>query len=131
MNTFLRFLIVGLLTTILHNSIFLYCVELLKLEALSAVVPSFFISLLLSYVLNYKWTFNIFISHKVCFPKYITVAVNGFTLNIMITHVIVELLNYWYGWALVIVNIAVPVTNYFLNRYWSFNISGHTPSQGE
>ena len=120
MKSLLRFGITGVLATIAHALVLAGLVELLTVPAVLASVPAFGAALLLSYGLNYHWTFQALGEHRMIFPRFTLVAVSGLVLNVVITFLIVNVGGFWYGYALLAVIFSVPLLTYLLNHYWVF-----------
>jgi putative flippase GtrA len=120
MNSLLRFGITGSLATITHAAVLSGLVELLAVPAVVASLPAFGAALLLSYGLNYHWTFRALGEHRVIFPRFTLVAVSGLLLNVLITFLVVNVFGFWYGYALAAVIFSVPLLTYLLSNYWVF-----------
>lgn len=124
MRALLRFGITGALATLVHALVLAGLVELLTVPAVLASVPAFGAALLLSYGLNYHWTFQTLGQHWMIFPRFTLVAASGLMLNVGITYFIVNLGGLWYGYALLAVIFSVPVLTFLLNNYWVFRSEG-------
>ena len=120
MRSLLRFAITGVLATLTHALVLVALVELLTVPAVVASVPAFGSALLLSYGLNYHWTFQALGEHRMVFPRFTLVAVSGLMLNVGITYLVVNLGDLWYGYALLAVIFTVPILTYLLSNYWVF-----------
>lgn len=120
---FVRFGIVGVVATFIHVAVFSMLVELFRVVPVVASVPAFLTAMLASYGVNHRWTFGAQGSHEVYLPKYAVVAVLGLGLNVLITYLIVNLLDSWYGYALALVVMVVPSATFLLNRNWAFKIA--------
>ena len=92
---------------------------------------SFCVALIVSYGLNYHWTFKSSGAHRVMLPRYATVALVGLALNVVITFVMVNMGGYWYGYALLAVISTVPVVSFLLSKYWAFGTGRQVDTQGE
>jgi putative flippase GtrA len=121
MSAFFRFAITGVTATLTHVLIFVALVELLATAPVIANVPAFFGALLVSYGLNYHWTFGSSGEHGVMLPRYVVVALIGLGLNIGITFLVVNVGGYWYGYALAAVVIIVPLFTFLVSKGWVFN----------
>lgn len=115
-----RFGITGGLATATHATMFVICIEWLGIAPVPAVVPAFLVALMVSYGLNYRWTFAATGSHRVTLPRFFVVALNGFFLNLLITWLVVDILGGWYGYALLAAVVVVPLITFVLSRYWVF-----------
>lgn len=124
MSSLLRFGITGSLATITHALILSGLVELLTVPAVVASVPAFGAALLLSYGLNYHWTFRAIGEHRIIFPRFTLVAASGLLLNVLITFLVVNVGGFWYGYALMAVILSVPLLTYLLSNCWVFRSEG-------
>ncbi len=118
---FFQYGFVGLLGTIVHTGVLALSVEYLKIIPVLATVIGFVFSLVLSYVLNSKWTFKRNSKTKNSFIKYTITCSIGLLLNIIIMFVIVNILEYSYLFGQLTAIVLVPIFNYSLSRYWVFN----------
>ncbi len=119
-----RFAITGGLATAVHATVFVLCVEWLGIAPVPAVVPAFSVALMVSYGLNYRWTFGASGPHRVMLPRFFAVALNGFFLNLLITWLVVDVGGYWYGYALIVAVFAVPLITFTLSKFWVFREAG-------
>ena len=119
-HRFVRFGIVGVAATGIHVAVFSLLVELLRVAPVAASVPAFLSAMLASYGVNHRWTFGARGGHRTHLPKYALVAAFGLCLNVLITYIVVNLLGYWYGVALILVVTLVPAATFLLNRNWAF-----------
>jgi putative flippase GtrA len=120
MHSLIRFAISGGLATLTHITVFVALVEWLQLRPLYASVPAFLAAVVVSYTLNYRWTFRADGPHQVLFPRFVLVALAGLVLNLLITYLVVDLGHFWYGYALVAIILIIPVTTFLLSRFWVF-----------
>lgn len=124
MSSFFRFGITGLLATFSHILVLVALVEFLAIPAVFASLPAFGTALLVSYRLNYQWTFRSQGEHRVAFPRFILVALTGLLLNVIITFLIVNVGGFWYGYALIAVILSIPPLTYILSNFWVFESEG-------
>lgn len=117
-----RYLLVGGLGTVAHLLVLVVSVELAELSATWGAVLGYLCALLISFVFNHKWTFNSRKSYLSSFPKYALVSVSGLALNALMVNGLVNYFGWWYLTAQLIVIWIVPITNYLLNKHWSFEI---------
>jgi len=119
-KTLLRFGVSGVLATLTHVLVFVALVEGLNLAPVPASVPAFCAALLVSYGLNYRWTFAATGAHGVLLPRFVLVSVAGLLVNVSITYAVVDIGGYWYGYALAAVITTVPLLTFLLSKYWVF-----------
>lgn len=118
-----RYAAVGLLGTMLHFIGVIFFVEFIHLDPVFGSTLGFLLVLAVSYILNRTWTFRSKDTGLRQFLIYTLVSLTGLGLNSAIMFITVHLLkwNYLYGQCLVV--LVVPVTNFILNRTWTFRDS--------
>ena len=124
MRHVVRFGISGLVATATHVLVFAGLVELMTVPAVLASVMAFGTALLVSYGLNYHWTFEALGAHRVMLPRFAAVATAGLAVNVLITYLVVNVGGYWYGHAVALVVISVPLMSFLLSKYWVFGSEG-------
>ncbi|MGW8958188.1 GtrA family protein [Paenibacillus sp. NPDC055715] len=77
-------------------------------------------SLIISYYINKKWTFSNRDVKSMAFLKYFMVSCSGLLLNLLILHVLVNIFSVWYTWVQMVIIVVVPLSNLFLNKFWTF-----------
>ena len=126
MGTMLRFAVSGGFATATHVLVFIALVEWLSVRPVYSSGVAFVVALFVSYGMNYHWTFSVSGPHRVMLPKFAAVAVLGLFLNLGITYSVVDLAGYWYGYALLLVVLIVPLMTFVLSKLWVF---GSRPSR--
>lgn len=119
-SRFLRFGSFGAIATLIHLIVFTILVEKLRVPAVAASIPAFLCAMSFSYTANSKWTFRVSVKHGTHLPRYAVVSLFGLGLNILITYLVVNIMEMWYGFALMLVVVAVPLMTYLLNRHWTY-----------
>lgn len=117
---FLKYALVGGLGTCTHLGLLTIFVEVLHYSPVASSAIGFTVTVVISYYLNYKWTFNAQSSHSSALPRYISVSLMGLCLNTAILFLTVNLLQLWYGIGQAIAIFAIPLHNFILNSYWAF-----------
>jgi putative flippase GtrA len=120
-KTLLRFGVSGALATATHVLVFVTLVEWLRVAPVLASVPAFCTALLVSYGLNYHWTFDARGPHGIMLPRFAVVSGSGLGLNVLITYAVVDVAGYWYGYALLLVVTVVPLLTFLLSKHWVFS----------
>lgn len=126
---FHRYLIIGALGTGVHLGILALCVELLNMGATTGAVAGFIGALLVSYILNHRWAFDSSRPHRSCLWRYALVSVSGLVLNTTMVNALVNYMQWWYLTAQLSVIWIVPISNFILNRYWTFSENGKSHQQ--
>ena len=119
-NQFLRYLLVGGAGTLVHLLILAFTVEIFSRSATTGTILGFCGALFVSFTLNHKWTFDTKRSRLNVLWRYVLVSVFGLILNVSMVNGLVNSLGWWYLWAQLSVIWVVPITNFLLNKYWSF-----------
>jgi len=119
----IRYGLVGILGTIIHFASVILFVEAVRLDPVLGSGLGFLLVLVVSYILNRTWTFRSKSKGARQFIIYTLVSLSGLGLNSAIMFISVHILhwNYLYGQGLVVA--VVPVSNYILNRFWTFRES--------
>ncbi|MBL1277264.1 MAG: GtrA family protein [Ectothiorhodospiraceae bacterium] len=115
-----RFAVSGGLATLTHVSVAIVMIEWFSVRPVFAAGIAFAVALVISYSLNYHWTFSASGPHRVMLPRFVLVAILGLLLNIGITYSVVDMAGYWYGYALMLVVISVPIMTFVLSKLWVF-----------
>lgn len=119
-KTLARFAVSGGLATVTHVCVFVVLVEWLGVRPIAAVGPAFAVALLVSYGMNYHWTFSASGPHRTLLPRFVVVALTGLGLNLSITYAVVDVAGYWYGYALLAVTTLIPLITFTLSKIWVF-----------
>ncbi|WP_407307992.1 GtrA family protein [Desulfosporosinus sp. SB140] len=121
----IRYGLVGLMGTILHFGSLILFVEFAHFDPILGSAFGFLLVLVVSYILNRTWTFRSRSRGTRQFLTYLLVSLIGLGLNSAVMFISVHVLkwNYLYGQCLVV--IVVPVSNYLLNRSWTFRDSNN------
>jgi putative flippase GtrA len=116
----LRYAVSGGLATFTHVGVFVLLVEWAAMRPVLAATPAFVLALFVSYGMNYHWTFSASGPHRIMLPRFVAVALLGLALNLSITYAVVDVAHYWYGYALLLVVIFVPLVTFLLSKFWVF-----------
>jgi putative flippase GtrA len=118
---FFRFAVVGVIATLIHMGILMVFVEHFKINPVHASIVGFLVAVITSYFLNYRWTFQSSQAHIATLWRYVTVAIIGLTLNTVIMTLAINIFQWWYVSSQIAALSIVPLSNYLLNRYWTFS----------
>lgn len=116
-----KFGLAGLTATAAHVVVLLLLVETLGVEPVLASVPAFLTALLLSFLINHRWTFLAKGAYSRYFSRYAIVSLAGLILNIAIMYSAVSLMHAPYLVGLGIVIMVVPGFTFLLQRDWTFS----------
>jgi len=129
-DQFLRFVVVGVASTLTHIAVAIVLNEMLSLSALVANFLAFTTPVLVSYLGNHGWTFSRRGQHSRYLPRFVLVALTGMALNQLIVYGIVDLGGLSYRLALATVVLIVPMFSFALNQMWVFAASSAAVARG-
>ncbi|OMC66567.1 hypothetical protein BK126_21465 [Paenibacillus sp. FSL H7-0326] len=124
----LKYGVVGVLGAGIHFFTMVLCVEVFGISSLISSVIGFSLSLVISFILNYKWTFSNRVdpqdgnhNRTTYFIKYVVVSLSGLLVNLITIYLMNDVFLIWYVYAQLTASFIVPIHNYFLNKFWTFN----------
>lgn len=117
---FIRYGIVGAIGTITHIMLLLILVEVFLFDPVVGSSIAFVAVVIISYYLNYNWTFKAKNNHLTALARYVAVCLIGFGLNAGIMFAVVELFQLWYVLGQIISVVVIPISNFILNSRWAF-----------
>lgn len=114
--------VVGGIGASIHFGTVVLLVEVFRKNPIVSSALGFSIVVGISYILNKHWTFRIEKKdNSYRFLKYLIVSCLGFALNISIMYYSVEIFNWSYIVGQIIVTVVIPVSNFILNKFWTFS----------
>ena len=120
MERWIRHLLAGGIGTLLYFMLTSIMVEFFQIHPVIAVLSSSWIVIIYTYFLNRVWVYSSTRHHFNTIPKFIVVVLVAVGLNSGIMYVVVEVINLWYIYGLLVSMFVVPPTNFLLNYYWAF-----------
>lgn len=93
---FIRFSLVGILATLCHMVPLIILVEHYDYQPIAASTIGFVLAVIVSYILNYHYTFMATGNHILFFLKYLIVCIMGLGINTSIIFLTVSILKWWY-----------------------------------
>ena len=118
---FIKFSIVGLFSTLIDISFYLFLERIIEVYYLLAAALAFIIASSFSFIFNRFWTFRIDHGQKrIQYFKFIIVAIGGLLLTELILYTLVEKFFYYDILAKFIAIIIVVNWNFILQKHWSF-----------
>lgn len=120
---FASFASVGAIATAVQYVILVMLVQLVGMTAPIASCIGFAAGAIVSYGLNYRFTFRSGVRHTVALPKFATVAAIGLLLNVGVLTALMKL-GLHYLLAQVAATGTVLCWNFLLNRQWTFGANG-------
>ena len=116
---FLRFGVVGVINTLAHVAVFAACIELARIEPVTANAIAFGVAVLVGYALNRGWTFAYHAEHGRLW-RYVVGALIGLGCNSAIMYVAVHRMQWSPYIGLAIALVVVPPLSFALNQFWVF-----------
>ncbi len=114
--------LVGVITTVIYFVLIYSMVDFFRFPVMHSSVATFIIVAYLSFVANYKYTFNSDNHYTKTFVKYLVVVTFGLCTNITVVYVGTEYFALHYLVAQMLIIIIVPMQNYFFNIIWVFRV---------
>lgn len=116
---FLKYSFVGCICTLIYFiSVFIF-IEGLYMDPVVGSALSFIIMTIVSFFLNVKYTFGSIITRQRAL-RFTTVSAIGFLLNFLLMFFIVHVFNLHYFIGELVTILVIPVVNFILNNYWTF-----------
>ena len=120
---FVTFVGVGAVATAAHYLILIVLVQLYHLNPILASSVGAVAGALISYVLNYHFTFRSNSSHALSMAKFFAVAGVGLVLNSMAMLIFIEVIGLYYLLGQVLATALVFFWSFAANRAWTFRDS--------
>jgi len=119
-KTLLRYIIVGIFSTLTHYLIFIALYLAVGISVAVSTIIGFIGSWCVAYLMNYKYTFESKNSHANTVLRYSIVTVLGLVLNVIIMKSLVEGLDVHINIAFLVMSFVVFANNFFLSRKFVF-----------
>lgn len=117
---FALFSVVGVFAAVGHYGTLIALSELAAVGPVAASLAGFVVGGIISYVLNYRFTFRSTKEHREAFAKFLTVAAVGFVVNGLLMAALTGPGELHYLVAQVLTTLAVLLWTFSCNRYWTF-----------
>jgi putative flippase GtrA len=119
-----RFFLVGLAAAVGHYGTYILLIELLGETPVPSSAAGFIVGALISYTLNYVYTFRSEKDHREATVKFLTVALIGLVVNSGLVGLFTGPLAIHYLLAQVAATLIVMGWSFTANRYWTFGAAG-------
>ncbi|MFH1400054.1 MAG: GtrA family protein [Nanoarchaeota archaeon] len=121
-TTFIRFCIVGAISTVVDLSILYSLTEFAGIHYLKSATISFVIGAIINFSLNKKYSYRNTSKqvHKQ-FPIFLVVATTGLAINLGLLYLFVTHLAIWYMAAKILAILIIMFWNFFINKFVTFN----------
>jgi len=117
---FRRFVIVGVIATLLQYGLLVVCVRACHLSATWGSAIGFAVSAFVNYALNYRYTFRSSRTHRSASWRFVVVASSGLLVNVLLMQLLNARLGLHYLLAQVITTAVVLAWNFVGGAFWSF-----------
>lgn len=117
----IRFGIIGFCAAAVHTIIVVWLVKSFGFNPLIANIFAFLIAFNVSYVGHRYWSFaETNAKHKIAIPRFLLVAIISFILNEGLFYIFLNIFNFYYIAALLLVLIIVPIFTFVSSKLWVF-----------
>lgn len=118
----------GFLATATHVALFVAFIEWLGIGTAGANVLAYLAASLVGFSGHSAWTFRVRAGIRsrpqpATLAKFVTASLCGLALNALVVHLIVDMLEMPYRYAIPFMATFVPATVFALNRFWVFSSS--------
>lgn len=120
MNTYIKFLGVGGISTLLQYVFLIIFVEVFKLNPVAGTLVSYLFSAMFNYFANYYVTFLSGEKHIKSFKKFVLTVCIGLLLSGSLMHLLTVWLSVYYLVAQVVTTLIVLVWNFLSQKNWVF-----------
>ena len=117
---FVSFLGVGVIATACHYILLICLVEFFGFGILIASTAGAVLGGFISYLLNYKITFQSGLAHTVALPKFVSVATFAIFMNWVLMKLLTQIFLLQYLLAQILTTVLLISITFGLNKIWSF-----------
>ncbi|MFC5733434.1 GtrA family protein [Cytobacillus gottheilii] len=116
---FLKYSLVGCISVgVYFLSVFIF-IEKYQWDQVIGSAAAFIIMTIVSFLINIRYTFNSrFTQRKLV--RFLLVSLVGFLLNVILIFFIVHILSFHYFIGELVTVLVIPLVNFLLNNYWTF-----------
>ena len=125
MRQAISYFTVGGIATLLHVAIALTLNSVIGMTPLWSNSIAVFCAWVVSYSLNWQWTFAAVSPHRTSMPRFLAISVAGFGLNQALVYAFAVKLGWPFWIALVPVVLIVPLASYVASKVWAFVPARH------
>lgn len=120
---FVKFTVVGAAGTAGHYATLLPLVEVAGVGPVAATCVGSVCGAFINYILNYRYTFASRQCHRQTAMRFLVVALVGGVLNLVFVWLGVEYAGYNYLIVQLVATGTVLLSNFLLNKHWTFRVS--------
>lgn len=119
-NEFVRFVLVGICTTLIHYLILRLLYVELAVQLTAAIVIAFVFAVLFSYLASYKFTFRSTNKHSYSLPRFFITTIIGLSINLLALKFLLNNYDITLEVAFLMVTALVMTSNFILSKLWVF-----------
>lgn len=116
---FIKYSLVGFMSTCIYFLAVYVLVEQFHSEPVVGSAIAFIIMTVVAFFMNVRYTFGSNVTYQKCL-RFLIVSTVGFTLNFLLMVLIVHILSYHYLVGELVTILVIPLVNFLLNNYWTF-----------
>lgn len=116
---FIKYSFVGCISTCIYFLSVFVLVERFQLEPVIASAIAFIIMTIVSFFMNIHFTFGSNFTYQKL-SRFLIVSTIGFILNFLLMYFTVRILDYHYLVGELVTILVIPIVNFLLNNYWTF-----------
>ncbi|WP_407656741.1 GtrA family protein [Lysinibacillus yapensis] len=115
----MKYSLVGCINTCIYFLCVFLLIEQLHFESLLGSCFSFILMTIASFCQNVRYTFKGLVTQQ-RLVRFFSVSLIGFMLNFLLIYFVVHVLFFHYMWGELLTILIIPVVNFLLNNYWTF-----------
>lgn len=116
---FIKYNVVGCFGIVIYFLSVYVLIEKYHWNPIVGSMTAFIMMTIVSLLLNVRYTFESRFTHQKVF-RFLIVSFIGFVLNFMVMFLIIHILTYHYLIGELITILVIPMVNFILNNYWTF-----------
>lgn len=116
---FLKYSVVGCINIGIYFLSIFVLIERYQWDPVAGSAAAFILMTIVSFLINVRFTFGGSFTHQRFF-RFLVVSLVGFTLNFFLMFLIVHILSFHYLMGEFVTILIIPMVNFLLNNYWTF-----------
>jgi putative flippase GtrA len=112
--------VISLSAAILQLSMMFIMTSVFGVYYLISGVVSFFITTMISFILNKRFTFHSKAGGIICEERFFGVAFASIFVNVILLYILVAMLGIYYLYSQVVIGLVLFTLHYFVHKYWTF-----------
>ncbi len=119
---FLRYVVSGCVALAVHLAVLAVFVEIARTPTVLASTIGLVVAMVVNYGLQHRWVFTATGMHRIFFTRYVFITLATFLANLAIFALAYHGFKLWYPVAQVFATGIIFVLNFFLNKYYTFQV---------